>query len=88
MKKEMIGVGGAILCLILSAAAGIAQETPRAFTLKLGGGAGSLSGGDLTSFKNGANESPAGYRRPCRGGDVRSARKREVGLRTRGGACL
>jgi len=56
MKKEMIGVGGAILCLILSAAAGIAQETPRAFTLKLGGGAGSLSGGDLTSFKNGVNE--------------------------------
>ncbi len=56
MKKEMIGVGGAILCLILSTTSGIAQETPKAFTLKLGGGAGSLSGGDLTSFKNGANE--------------------------------
>ena len=56
MKKRTIGVGGAILCLILLAAAGIAQETPKAFTLKLGGGAGSLSGGDLTSFKNGANE--------------------------------
>jgi len=51
-----MSVCGAILCLILSATSGIAQETPKAFTLKLGGGAGSLSGGDLTSFKNGANE--------------------------------
>jgi hypothetical protein len=56
MKKGTIGVCGAILCLILSATSGIAQETPKAFTLKLGGGTGSLSGGDLTSFKNGANE--------------------------------
>ena len=56
MKKGTIGVGGAILYLILSAASGIAQETPKAFTLKLGGGAGSLSGGELTSFASGTNE--------------------------------
>ena len=56
MKKGMIGICGAILWLILSAMSGLAQDTPKAFTLKLGGGAGSLSGGDLTSFVNGANE--------------------------------
>ncbi len=56
MKKKTIGVCGAILCLILSAMSGIAQETPKAFTLKLSGGAGNLSGGDLTSFVNGTNE--------------------------------
>ena len=55
MKKGTIFVCGAVLCLNFLAVSGIAQETPKVFTIKLGGGVGFLSGGDLASFVTGSN---------------------------------
>jgi opacity protein-like surface antigen len=56
MKKGQIIVCASILCVFLMFGTGMAQETAKKFTLKLSGGYGSVSGGDLTTIADGLNE--------------------------------
>ncbi len=56
MKKGPIVVCASILCVFLMFGSGMAQETAKKFTLKVNGGYGRISGGDLTTIAEGLNE--------------------------------
>ncbi len=56
MKKGTIIVLAAVLCVFLMASSGLAQDSYKKFTLKVSGGYGSISGGDLTAVADGLNE--------------------------------
>lgn len=56
MKKKKMALWATILGIILMAATGMAQEAAPKFSLKLRGGYGSMSGGDLTAIFDGINE--------------------------------
>ncbi len=56
MKKASIVLVVLILCLFLMPLSGKAQTSTKKFTLKVSGGYGSLSGGDLTTVTDGLNE--------------------------------
>lgn len=56
MKKGSIVICASILCVFLMSGSGMAQETAKRFTLKVSGGYGSISGGDVTTIADGLNE--------------------------------
>lgn len=56
MKRESIIVLAAILCVFLIGSPGLAQDLTKKFTLKVSGGYGFISGGDLTTVADGLNE--------------------------------
>jgi opacity protein-like surface antigen len=56
MKKGIFIVLASVLCVFLMASPGLAQDSYKKFTLKVSGGYGSISGGDLTAVADGLNE--------------------------------
>jgi opacity protein-like surface antigen len=56
MKKGIIIGFATMLFVFLMALPGVAQDSYKKFTLKVSGGYGSISGGDLTAVANGLNE--------------------------------
>jgi opacity protein-like surface antigen len=56
MKKGIIIGFATMLFVFLMALPGVAQDSYKKFSLKLSGGYGSISGGDLTAVANGLNE--------------------------------
>ena len=56
MKKGIFIVLTSMLCVFLMTSPGLAQDSYKKFTLKVSGGYGSISGGDLTSVVDGLNE--------------------------------
>jgi len=56
MKKGIIIVLISLLFVFLMTSPGLAQESYKKFTLKVSGGYGSISGGDLTTVADGLNE--------------------------------
>ncbi len=56
MKKGIFIVLASVLCVFLMASPGLAQDSYKKFTLKVSGGYGSISGGDLTAVAGGLNE--------------------------------
>ena len=77
MKKGMIVVFVAVLCVFLMNSQGMAQDSYKKFTLKVSGGYGSISGGDLTSVADGLNEQLADIARiagASTSGEIENAR--------------
>ena len=56
MKRGSILALTSVVCFFLMTLPGSAQETYKKFTLKVSGGYGSISGGDLTTIADGLNE--------------------------------
>ncbi len=56
MRKSVILVFAVVLCFFLVSSQGLAQDSYKKFTLKVSGGYGSFSGGDLTTITDGINE--------------------------------
>jgi opacity protein-like surface antigen len=56
MRKRTIIVLATVLCVFILASPGLAQDPYKKFTLKVSGGFGSISGGDLATIVDGFNE--------------------------------
>lgn len=56
MKKGTIIIFVTMMCVFLMASPSLAQDSYKKFTLKISGGYGSISGGDLTTVAEGLNE--------------------------------